>query len=306
MTRKIIVYSTDRELTTKIVMKFAQGISRSGLDWEVRYQDINKFKKSGLDKSLRPGIDAVASLGILRGTGEMFKAAKAAGIDYYYMDHAYFDAGYSGEGWMRIVKNHHSMNYVKSTDPKRYNKFFAQNNPIHPWKPINLNRNKIVICPPTDAVSWYTGLQQNWGESIANNLRIMLPESEHHRIVIREKPNEPVVDKHGNLITMKRNAVTGSLQEDLNSACCVVAYNSMVALTATLQGIPVIVSDYSCCKPVGFDLALFEREPIPGVFNIEPKQRHELIYWLACNQWSIGEIENGVAWCMLQENHNGI
>ena len=306
MTRKIIVYSTDRELTTKIVLGFAQGISRSGLDWEVRYQDINKFKKSGLDKSLRPGVDAVASLGILRGTGEMFRAATAAGIDYYYMDHAYFDAGYSGKGWMRIVKNHHTVNYLKSAEPNRYNTFFAQSNPLQPWQPVAVNRNKIVICPPTDAVSWYTGLKHNWGEMISKTLKSMLPESEHNRIVIREKPNEPIVDNRGNLIEMRQNTVNGSLNEDLKTACCVIAYNSMVAVSATLKGIPVIVSNYSCCKPIGFDLSLFSREKTPAVFNIEPKHRQALMYWLANNQWNLDEIRNGTAWRMLQENYNGI
>lgn len=303
MTRKIIVYSTDRELTTKIVLKFAQGISRSGLDWEVRYQDINKFKKSGLDKSLQPGVDAVASLGILRGTGEMFRAATAAGIDYYYIDHAYFNPGYDGDGWMRIVKNGHSRSDFRPSSKQRYQQFFEKQNSVFPWKTQSQRGKKIVVCPPTHAVAWYMGLTESWTEQTVNRLKTLLPESEHNRIVIRAKPNEPIVDERGNLLKFQHNVSEGSLDDDLKTATCVIAYNSMVALTATLQGIPIITSNHSCCKSISFSVEDFAQGAYPGVFNIEPPQRHGLMYWLANNQWNLEEIRTGTAWRMLQENN---
>ena len=38
-----------------------------------------------------PDTDAIATLGILRGTGLALQSAAAAGIDRYYIDHAYFN-----------------------------------------------------------------------------------------------------------------------------------------------------------------------------------------------------------------------
>lgn len=298
MKPKLIVYSTNRDVTTNVVLKFAQGASKD-INWEVRFQPIDKFIKSGLDKSLRPGIDAVASLGVLRGTGEMFKSAAKNKIDYYYMDHAYFNPGYDNQGWMRIVKNGHSMNYIGSSAGKRYLKFFKNQNPIMPWKSNDQRGDKIVVCPPTNAVSWYAGLTIDWTENIVTQLKNILPENQHHRIVIRPKPNEPMVDNAGNLLGFKQNISEGSLDEDLNNAQCVIVYNSMVALTATLRGIPVIVSDYSCCKPISFTINdILNAEN----FNSEPVNRTKLVHWLADNQWNIHEIKNGQAWKKLQEN----
>ena len=134
-------------------------------------------------------------------------------------------------------------------------------------------------------------------------LKTLLPESQHHRIVIRAKPNEPIVDERGNLLRFQHNVSEGSLNDDLKNATCVIAYNSMVALTATLQGIPVITSDHSCCKSISYSVEDFAQGADPSVFDVEPAIRNGLMYWLANNQWNIEEIRNGTAWRMLQENN---
>lgn len=292
MKPKLIVYDTNRDITTKVVMKFAQGASASK-DWEVRFQKIDKFKKTGLDRRLRPGIDAVASLGVLRGTGLMFRAAEKENIDYFYMDHAYFNPGYGGDGWMRIVKNAHTMNWRGRSNGSKYNNNFQLGNPILPWKRNTQRGDQIVVCPPTNAVSWYANLNYNWTEFVVSRLKDILPKNQHHRIVVRPKPNESIVDKYGNLTTFRKNHVTEDISQTLKNAHCVIAFNSMVALTATLKGIPVIVGDYNCCNPITFHL---EDIANSEVFDFEPKKRINLIHWLADNQWSIEEIRKGIAW----------
>ena len=96
------------------------------------------------------------------------------------------------------------------------------------------------------------------------------------------------------------------LEEDLNNCRCVIAYNSNVALQATLLGIPVITGDISPCKPISFKLDDFNKseKSLSDLFNKEPKNRLNLLYWLANNQWKLTEIENGIAWKMLKENEN--
>jgi hypothetical protein len=298
----LIIYDTNRDLTTKVVLKFAQGCSQDK-NLEVRFQKIDKYRKTGFDRTLRPGIDAVASLGVLRGTGEMFHDAAAYGIDYYYMDHAYYNPGYGGPGWMRIVKNGHTMNWLKPHNGKRYLKYFKGLAPIESWKSNSERGDRIVVCPPTNAVSWYAKLSYDWTENVVSQLKSLLPESQHNRILVRPKPNEPMVDDAGNLIGFRQNASEGSLDQDLANAQCVVAFNSMVALTATLKGIPVIGGDYNCCKPIAYkihDIAT------PVVFDHEPVDRTNLVHWLAENQWNAQEIQNGVAWQNLQEIYCGI
>ena len=297
---RLIVYDTNRDLTSKVVLKFAQGVSHDN-DWEVRFEKIDRYRKTGFSYSLRPGIDAVASLGVLRGTGEMFHAAQSAGIDYYYMDHAYYDAGYGNKGWMRIVKNGHTMNWLGNSNGNRYVKFFQKNNLLLPWKNNSERGDRIVICPPTNAVSWYAKLSYDWTERVVAQLKSLLPPAHHSRILVRPKPNEPMVDKAGNLLGFRQNPNEGSLNEDLDNAQCVIAFNSMVSLNATLKGIPVIGGSYNCCKPIAYQI---HDVVTPNVFDAEPINRTNLIHWLADNQWNIEEIKNGTAWSKLQENYN--
>lgn len=300
MKRKIFVYDTNRELTRNIIMKFAQGISRVRDNWDVKFTQIEKYNKNGLDPSLRSGVDAVATLGILRGTGEMLKEAAKKGIDYYYMDHAYFNPGYGGDNWMRIVKNGHSCTTLKLIDSSRYDRCFSNKNPILNWKTNAERGQTILICPPTHAVSWYMNMKDDWTENTIHYLKRILPMKEHYRIVVRDKPNEPIVDEKGNLVDFKKNKISKSLDEDLNNAHCVIAFNSMVSLTASLRGIPVITSEHNCCFPISYNLDVFKSNPFPQQFEIEPVNRKNLIYWLANNQWNIKEIENGTAWSMLK------
>ena len=296
----IFVYDTGRPKTTKFTLAFARGVIRHTQSatekWTVKHAPIQHY----LDNGLPNNADAVATLGILRGTGLLLKEAKLKGIDYYYMDHAYFNPGYGGKGWMRITKNGHACTTLKPCDAKAYTAF-AENqekNAMHYWH--GSRGDKIIVCPPTHAVQWFFD-DYNWESSTVERLKNILPQDQHDRIVIRQKPKEPIVDARGNLMGLRQNPQTGSLAEDLEQAHCVIAYNSMVALEATLKGIPVITSENSCCKHVSFQL---EDIMHPGVFDREPTNRQLLLNWLACNQWKIASLDNGTAWSRLQENSN--
>ena len=59
---------------------------------------------------------------------------------------------------------------------------------------------------------------------------------------------------------LEPNENNTSLEEDLKNCHCVIAYNSNVALQATLTGIPAIVGDISPCKPISYNLNDFKRE----------------------------------------------
>jgi hypothetical protein len=302
---KLYVYDTGRPKTTRFTIAFARGVIRQGnkapsRDWEVKHMPIQQYLAEGLPKNIVPGKDAVATLGILRGTGLMLKQAKQQGIDYYYMDHAYYNPGYGGKGWMRITKNGHACITLKPCDATAYNGFAASQdkNVMHPW--TGSKGDKIIVCPPTHAVQWFFD-EYNWENLVVEKLKNILPEEQHDRIVVRPKPKEPIVDERGNLLELRVNPQTGSLAEDLEQACCVIAYNSMVALEATLKGIPVITSEHSCCTHVSFQLADIAN---PEMFDTEPVNRQAVLNWLAYNQWKVASLEDGSAWSRLQENYS--
>jgi len=309
---KLYVYDTSRKITTNITISFARGAIRYNNSvngpWAIKHIPIENYNKTGLPNDIVPGEDAVATLGVLRGTGKMLKEASKRGIDYFYMDHAYFNPGYGGKGWMRICKNSHTCITLRDVPKDRWNGFHKNYGyQCNTWKKNTQRGQNILILPPTGAVSWYMGLgPDDWLDEVIAKLKTYLPTDHHYRIVVRRKPNEPVVDGDGNLLELKTyddSASDQPLNQALLDAECVIAYNSTVALEATLQGIPVITSENSCCVRVSYDIDLYKDQLHPEEFNKEPINRKPLLYWLAHNQYKKREIEDGTAWRMLHENN---
>ena len=306
---KLFVYDTDRPKTTQITIAFARGVIRANTEvngkWQVKHLPIKHYLEYGLPGDISPD-DAVATLGVLRGTGEMLKEARTKGIDYYYMDHAYFMPGYGGKGWMRISKNGHTCTNLRDVEKDRWNGFHKNYNyQCLPWK-RNADRGRnILILPPTGAVAWFFDQgPDEWLDKVVAKLKSLLPESEHYRIQVRRKPKEPVVDGRGNLLELKTYSQQDQpLEQALSDAQCVIAYNSMVALEATMKGIPVITSENSCCNRVSFNLDVYSKQHDPEEFNAEPVNRAPLLFWLAYNQWKRRDIEDGTAWKMLQDQN---
>jgi hypothetical protein len=175
---------------------------------------------------------------------------------------------------------------------------------MHAWKTKSERGDRILVLPPTHAVQWYFDAAR-WEEQTLTYLKQILPIELHKLIKVRRKPKEPIVDKLGNLLRLdafvEDDSVT--LEEDLAQSNVVIAYNSMVALKATLLGIPVITNQHNCCHPISFSVNnLIEPD---RVFDVEPN-RVKLVRWLSQCQFNNSEIKQGIAWKMLQENNNAI
>lgn len=299
---KLEVYVISKR-NLKRLTAFAKGVMSTDTRWNVKVLPLKSFLLEGFSKDLKHN-DAIATWGILRGSGTLLQEAKKRNIDYYFMDHGYFKGDNVNDEWYRIVKNNHSCTSLKFVRDERWKNFFEKTNKLMPWKDqFNCGQN-ILVCPPTHAVSWYKELEYDWCDSIVSKLKDILPKSEHKFIKIRLKPNEPIVDERGNLIKLEPNNSDVSVEEDLNNCRCVIAYNSNVALQATLMGIPVIVGEISPCKPISFEIDDLKKNEVDlkNHFNTEPTNRRDLLYWLANNQWSLLEIERGEAWKMLQKH----
>jgi|CoawatStandDraft_6_1074263.scaffolds.fasta_scaffold11551_2 hypothetical protein len=308
--KNLICYTTEKIGTTKIIQKLAAGVASLGSDkWTARVVNIGDFKSSGHP----PDTDAIATLGILRGTGLALQSAAAAGIDRYYIDHAYFNPGYASKknikkGWMRITKNKHTMNTLPKGEvsSENWKANFKHNNPIHAWKTRSERGDRILVLPPSNAIQWYFNVPA-WEEQVVSHLRRILPIELHKLIKVRRKPKEPIVDKLGNLLRLDTSVEDDSvtLEEDLLESNVVVAYNSMVALKATLMGIPVITNQHNCCYPISFKVKDIQPDMSNLNFDVEPN-RTKLVRWLSQCQFSNDQIHSGIAWTMLQENNNAI
>ena len=165
---------------------FATGAVNSKTGWIVEYKRIGDFLKEGF-VGLRPGRDAVATLGILRGTGAMIKRAQSLGIDYFLMDHAYFNPGYKAPFWLLITKNDHAIGALKEVTPERWKLFFREKNRIQPWQTNAQRGDKILICPHTKAIEWFMEIEEDCSRGIINRLQSLLPQASWSKIVVRKK-----------------------------------------------------------------------------------------------------------------------
>ena len=116
-------------------------------------------------------------------------------------------------------------------------------------------------------------------------------------ILILKKPKEPVVDQYGNLLGLRNVEIENqnTLDEDLNNAYLVIAYNSHVSIEATLRGIPVIVDKNNPCYEISFKLSDISENFINKKFDSEP-DRISLFKWLSYCQYNLNEVKNGRAW----------
>lgn len=285
--KRIICYDTDRKLTTDIVRRFAQSINESGTEYVAECRSLNDFRKNGIPDNTH----MVCSLGILRGTGLVMKSAASNGINRLYMDHAYFNSGYSGKGWLRMTYNGHTMNKIQPVDNIRWKSHFKSNNNVLEWKNQHQRGDRILVLPPTNAIRWYFGAE-SWLENTLKKLHETLPENMHHLIKVRQKPLDPIVDKLGNLVGRDSHPEDCPLQQDLDDACVVIAYNSMVTIEATRQGIPVITTPHNPCHPITFNYKQIQN---PHMLDVEPN-RKDLFFWLSYCQFNEKERKNGVAW----------
>jgi hypothetical protein len=301
MPKNLVIYTTSRVRTTKLMRIFADGINtQSPNEWDIKILPIDSFLENSAHIK---DTDAIACFGILRGTGLALQEAARLGIDRYFIDHAYFNRGYGGEGWLRLSKNKHTLNYMKTPNTGRWEEIFSKEyeHQIKPWKHKGSRGDKILILPPTHAMKWYFRCH-NWEKELVEKLKKLLPEHHYSKIKIRPKPNEPIVDKLGNLLRFDKSVPEDalSLEQDLQEANIVIAYNSNVTLEATRLGIPVITSNHNCSYPISFDLNDLLVNFHNPKFDIEP-DRLSLFRWLANNQFTKEEFRKGYAWKIVNQ-----
>ena len=297
--KKLAVYYTEHETSHELLKRLCKGINENKTNWEAELCNIEDFFNNGI----MPNVNGVLVHGILRGTGLVIQEAIKKNIDYYYIDHAYFNSGYQGQFWNRISKNSLSINYLKRIDDLRWN-FFKKNFDLKPWKKSNQRGEKILVIPPTSAIQWFYDVK-DWYKKLIIFLAQNFDDDLVKRIKVRYKPNEPIVDDLGNLLGIKetKKEFDIPLQEDLENSCLVIAFNSNVALEATRKGIPVIVDHTNACSPLSYFITDITKNLDNPKFDIEP-DRIGLLKWLSYCQFNIEEVENGSAWNMVINQQN--
>lgn len=214
--------------------------------------------------------DALRSIpvvwGILRGSDEIVARAKAQGLHFYYIDHAYFDRGHGNS--YRITRNGYEAGPVRKCADDRFKQLGVT---IEPWRKTG---RSIIVCPPTDFFAAAHGCE-NWLDETLARLRL----ETDRPIVIRAKPRagEPFVP----------------LREALQNAHALVTHSSNVAIEAACLGTPVFVSPTSAAAPIGLtDIGMIEAPRYP--------KRDGWLAHLAYSQFTLEEFASGEAWNIMQ------
>jgi len=205
--------------------------------------------------------------GVLRGSDRILARAKAEGLYFFYIDHAYFNRGH-GKTY-RITRNGYEAGAVRNCPDDRVAALGAD---VQPWR---MRGREIIVCPPTDFFMQAHGCPR-WVDDTLDTLRHVTDRP----IIVRSKPQPG------------EQAVP--LAQALETAHALVTHSSNVAIEAACLGTPVFVAPASAAAPVGLtDLSLVESPVYPD--------RDQWLAHLSYSQFSFDEIRDGSAWRMLLE-----
>lgn len=201
--------------------------------------------------------------GLLRGSPEMIGEHMLRGQPFVYLDHGYFKRGhYSGH--YRCTLNDFQQREVIERPDDRWRSLNVE---MKPWR----QGREIVICPPSDHQcnvfgwnGWLEGVFKALHSATDRTIRVRLKNDPH-----------PFIDA-------------------IKTAHCVVTLNSIAAVEAVLEGVPVFVDPISAASPVGqTDLTMIESPVYPD----REKWAHSLAY----GQFTRVEMKEGLAWKTLAE-----
>jgi len=218
--------------------------------------------------------DCVVFIGLVYGMGDLYRHILANNINYIYIDHAYFTAGYS-TGWFRCTRNNFIQNTIKTSNLIRPS--FDQK-----IRPLRRTGSYILGLPSSDAVNYIFGDAHDWYNKICDTLsqQLGLP------VVHRHKSPQIVLDKRGHIQKRITHTYKTSLDLAISGARCLVTYSSSVSIYARTQGCPVFVHERNAAYPVGENLETISNPPDR---YLEPWIRS-----LSNSQFNLDEMQSGI------------
>ena len=213
----------------------------------------------------------IAVFGVLRGTGDLIKHCMVKPQVFYYFDHAYRFGKRHGEGLLnekiyRITRNDYSLTFIDKLDDEDYERIekYKKHIEIKPWK---RQGKYILVLEPSDHAKKYYGYP-SWLDDTLYQLKMATKKE----IVVRKKDSKE------------------SLSEQLKEAFACVTFQSTACIDAVLEGVPSFCDGISCGLPVSKTNLLEIEQPHYA------EDRQKWIDSLMANQYTMSEIENGVAY----------
>ena len=198
----------------------------------------------------------------------LLQQAIAEGRTWYYGDHGYYRRG----KYYRVARN--AYQYQPTRDailharPDRLRACHVEINPQ--WE---RDGTSIVICPNSPLyMSWFGIDAHRWVVDLVDQLG-------------RVAPSRPII------VRWKAMASRRPLAADLHNAHAVIVFSSNAAVEALCHGIPVFVlAPWASTASMGLsDITKIDTPYYPEL-------RVPFLWHLAERQWTLSEIESGLAW----------
>ena len=191
----------------------------------------------------------------------LLQKAQDQGRQWIYGDKAYFRRGF----YYRCTLNGYMQTKIGHATPHRWERLKID---IKPWR----TGRKILLCPQSDAHFQQFGLTQSeWVKTVTQQLR------KH-----TDRPIQTHFKTGGN--------PEPHFEEALRDVHAVVVFSSVAGVQAMMHGVPCIATHLCAASPLAGS-SLDQIEDLP-----KPDNREQLAWWLADNQWTLEEIEKGMAW----------
>lgn len=190
--------------------------------------------------------------------------ARAEKRTWFYGDHAYF----ARWKFYRVTRNAFQHTGEGIVPGWAHDRFRRLNLQIKPWR---RRGNFVLICPPDQKFAAFHGMDaKKWLDDATAGIR------KHTKLPIRIR---------------ERGAQTASsLLSALNNCHCLVTHESNAAVEAIMAGTPAIVTG----KCAAYAVAGHSFEEITNPPTPADRERWAAV--LAANQWTLNEIQSGVAW----------
>lgn len=212
------------------------------------------------DGKLRPG--PVALFGSPKLWPPLLQA-QAEGRDWYYGDHGFFGRG----TYYRIAKNAYQHDGAPDGDEVDYARLERLQLAIAPWQKSGRH---VLVCPPDERFAKLHGFKAAiWTKNVIETLK--------------RHTDRPI-------ILRPRLGTRAPLAVALSDCWALVTYSSNAAVEAVLAGVPVF-----CTARCGASyMARTDLSRIEDPLMLEGREKWAAT--LAANQWTLEEIEAGMAW----------
>tara|TARA_Y100000114_G_C11705954_1_gene300954 strand:- start:63 stop:878 length:816 start_codon:yes stop_codon:yes gene_type:complete len=219
----------------------------------------------------------------------------ARGEEYWYVDVGYMTEQITrypepkinnyDTTYFRIVKGGIHTKKGKVGSPARHKELLKKGIDAE-FKGWTTNTDHVLLCPSSPTVTFHINAmtQEEWIKGAGEEIR----KHTERNIRLRNKPRP-------------HNEWWGKdIKEDLKGAHCLVTNMSLAAVDAVLNMVPVIADANNCAWPISSREPKFVEKPMkPGRKTVT-----EWLNWLTHHQFTIQEIEDGVAYKVLQDQYN--